>query len=79
VLKSGYEDGYLPQRQELIQLAAVKFLLELLGFERSDDEDEKPEQDSLALFLLKQLGLPTEARKEDEDEAPLRLESGGTA
>jgi hypothetical protein len=54
------------------QLAPVKFLFELLGFEHSDDEEEKPQEDSLALLLLKQLGLPTEPAKEEEDEAPLR-------
>lgn len=58
------------------QLPTAKFLFELLGFEHSADEEERPEEDSLARLLLRELGLPTEPSKEEQDQEPLGLQLG---
>jgi hypothetical protein len=62
------------------QLASAKYLFEVVGLYPATEETKaKPQEDSLALTLLRRMGLPTEPVICEEDPAPAVLASDAKA
>jgi hypothetical protein len=61
------------------QVVSARYLFEAIGlYPASEQTENKREADSLALTLLRRLGLPTEPLIDDEEDEPQGLTGGWT-